>query len=69
MQASERADLRQWSTLPQTFQIARIYALPGKYKVRIDGIDYGNNLSHELTERDVEVKPGKKTFISWRSVR
>lgn len=69
MNLADRADLRQWSTLPQTFQIARISALPGHYKIRVDGVDYGNNLSNEFTERDIEVKPGKKTFISWRSVR
>ena len=70
MSLSDRADLRQWSTLPQTFQIARLSLKPGKYKVNVEGIDWGNNLSHEnMPEREVEVRAGKKVFVSWRSVR
>lgn len=70
MNLSDRADTRQWSTLPQTFQIARMTLKPGKYKVSVQGIDWANNFSHEdMPEREIEVRAGKKTFISWRSVR
>ena len=69
MSLSDRADVRQWSTLPQTFQIARLTVKPGKYKVRLDGADWGNNPSREISEREVVVKPGRKAFISWRTVR
>ncbi len=67
---ADRADVRQWSTLPQSFQIARLKLSPGKYKVNANGIDWSGNLSHEeMPEREVEVTAGKKIFISWRSVR
>jgi hypothetical protein len=70
MNLADRADLRQWSTLPQTFQIARLPLKPGTYKVNVEGLGYGNTPSGEnMPEREVVIRPGKKTFISWRSVR
>jgi hypothetical protein len=70
MNVADRADLRQWSTLPETFQIARLPIKPGKYKVKVVGLDSGGNeTTDQMPDREVEVKPGKKTFISWRSVR
>ncbi len=65
---TDRADLRQWSTLPQTFQIARIYLKGGSYKLRIHGLTGGGAPSgEELPEQSIDIKPGKKTFYSWRS--
>jgi hypothetical protein len=70
MNLADRADVRQWSTLPQTFQIARLPLKAGKYKVNVKGLGYGAGPSGEnMPEREVVVRPGKKTFISWRSVR
>jgi hypothetical protein len=70
MNLADRADLRQWSTLPQSFQIARLSLKPGKYKVNVQGLSYGTTPSGEqMPEREVVIRPGKKTFISWRSVR
>ncbi len=70
MNLVDRADVRQWSTLPQTFQIARLPLKAGKYKVNVQGLGYGNGSSGEnMPEREVIVRAGKKTFVSWRSVR
>lgn len=70
MNIADQADVRQWSTLPESFQIARIPAKAGKYKIRASGIDLtGNNSGEEMPEREVEVKPGQKAFVTWRSVR
>ncbi len=65
MAASDRADLRQWSTLPETFQIARMTVKPGTYQVQVSGVEGGEQMS----PRTIEVKPGRKAFLSWRSVR
>jgi uncharacterized protein len=35
------ADLRQWSTLPQTFQMIRINLPPGSYDIRVDTVNGG----------------------------
>lgn len=70
MNIADRADVRQWSTLPQTFQIARLPLKAGKYKVSVQGLGYGAGPSGEnMPDRDVVVQAGKKTFVSWRSVR
>lgn len=70
MNLADRADLRQWSTLPQTFQIARVYAKAGKYKVSAQGVDaYGSVTGEGMSERELEVKAGRKVFVSWRSFR
>ena len=68
MHASDRADLRQWSTLPESFQIARMPLSPGKYKVQLVGIASGGGYSSEDSEpREIEIRSRKKTFVSWRS--
>lgn len=69
MNASDRADVRQWSTLPETFQFARIRVPPGTYEVKVQGLSKGGYpVSEEMPARKVTVQPGKKAFISWRSV-
>jgi len=70
MNAVDRADLRQWSTLPQTFQFARIPLKAGKYQINAMGINsQGYPTGEQMSEREIEIKPGRKTFISWRTVR
>lgn len=70
MNVADQADLRQWSTLPQSFQIARVYLQAGSYKIRAQGLTGGGALSgEEMAEQDIVIKPGKKTFLSWRSFR
>lgn len=70
LHASERADLRQWSTLPQTIQTARIYLKPGKYKFDLQGLDYsGNPTSENKLNQEVEIKVGQKKFVIWRSLK
>lgn len=70
MNVSDRADLRQWSTLPETIQVARVRLPPGKYKMTLQGLDSsGNPTADVLTDHEVVIKPGKKAFISWRSLR
>lgn len=70
MNVTDRADLRQWSTLPQTIQMVRIPLSPGQYKVTIQGVDYsGNPTADQLAEQSIEIKPGRKSFINWRSLR
>ncbi|MEZ4870788.1 MAG: hypothetical protein R2827_00810 [Bdellovibrionales bacterium] len=71
MNIADQADLRQWSTLPQTFQIARIRLKPGQYKLKIQGLDgvEGQPTGETSAEREITVKPRKATFISWRSVK
>src|SRR6185437_17144536 len=38
LNVADRADLRQWSTLPETFQVARALLPGGHYKVSVQGL-------------------------------
>jgi hypothetical protein len=68
LNAADRADVRQWSTLPQTFQFARTFVKAGKYRYSIDGRDSQGRFTGENTGmRDVKVSPGRTTFVTWRS--
>lgn len=68
MNVADQADLRQWSTLPGTFQIARIKLPPGEYELTAESLDYkGSPLSEKLSSQKIQIKPKQKTFFTWRS--
>lgn len=70
MNVTDRADLRQWSTLPESLQLARVYLKSGTYTVAAKGLSSAGTETGEYMEpREVQIKPGKKTFLSWRSFR
>jgi hypothetical protein len=70
MVISDRADLRQWSTLPQTIQMNRTWLKSGKYKVKLNGMTGSDLPSGEsMDEREIEIKPGKKTILVWRTLK
>lgn len=67
---ADRADVRQWSLLPQTIQIIRAPLPPGKYRFSLEGLGAGDIPSGEnLQGEEVEVKAGKKKFVIWRSLK
>lgn len=63
---SERADLRQWSLLPETFQVARLAVKPGIHEVEILGDD-GGSLKRVCDFEKVIVKKNEKKIISCRA--
>jgi hypothetical protein len=70
MNLADQADLRQWSTLPQTFQIAKILVPAGHYQAGAVGLSFSGTPTGEmLPKRDIVVDPHQKTFILWRSYR
>jgi hypothetical protein len=70
MHASDRADLRQWSTLPQTLQMIRISLKPGSYKLNLQGFAAGGSPTADREEnRPVEIRSGRKSFVIWRTLR
>lgn len=69
MHATDRADLRQWSLLPQSIQIIRIPLKPGKYKFNLQGLDSSGNPTDDVrTDSEVEIKADRKQFLVFRSV-
>ncbi|MEZ6185136.1 MAG: hypothetical protein R3F62_09030 [Planctomycetota bacterium] len=61
---SEQADLRCWRTLPQTYQVARVYLPEGAYPCKIDLVGGG---SYDLGTLVVE--GGKHRMINARSLQ
>lgn len=67
---ADQADLRQWSLLPQTFQLARVTLPVGEHKIKLEGLRGDGEASGEnLSETTVKISPRGKTFILWRSLR
>ena len=70
MNVADQADLRQWTSLPSSFQIVKMRLKPGKYKMRAMGLDGAGNPSGETSEAwEIKVEPRKKVFLNWRSLR
>lgn len=69
MNLADQADLRQWSTLPETFQIARKIVPVGDHVITVTGLDSSGAPTGEEFKTRISVRPGKKSFFTWRSVR
>lgn len=59
LHSSDWADLRHWSTLPESFQVARLELEPGEHSIDVGA---GSNFKEEV----VNLKPGQKKFIFMR---
>ncbi|MGZ3769245.1 MAG: COG3014 family protein [Bdellovibrio sp.] len=70
LNVADRADVRQWSLLPQTIQTIRVPLKPGKYKFRIQGLDSSSTATSEYYEgEDLDIRAGQQKFIIWRSLK
>ncbi|MES2801176.1 MAG: hypothetical protein V4654_01680 [Bdellovibrionota bacterium] len=70
MNLADRADLRQWSTLPSKIQMARVFLKPGKYDIKVLGLDSADLPTADVMPNQViEIKSGKKVFVNFRSLR
>lgn len=68
LHASDQADLRHWSTLPESIQFARLYVAPGTKTIKISALDSAGKPTGEVKEFMIEnTKAGQKTFLNWRS--
>jgi hypothetical protein len=69
LSAADEADLRSWTTLPETLQIVRMRLPAGDRKILIKGLDSNGNASGEQKEFAAQIYPGKKTFLTWRTLK
>lgn len=70
MNVSDRADLRQWSTLPASLHIVRVPLREGSYRYSIQGLDLYNMPSADRIEDvEIQIQRSKKKFINFRSLR
>lgn len=69
MNVADQADLRQWVTLPRSFQIIRFPLKQGTYKVHFEGLNVSGTPSGENSdEMTIKVPAGKKIFLPWRTL-
>jgi len=70
MRLSDRADLRQWSTLPRAIYISRIWLPAGEHEIEIQGYSgVGSPTADRLEPVKIKVSGRQKTFLNWRSFR
>ena len=65
MHLADQADVRQWSTLPNSIQISKTFLPPGKHEVAIYA--QGSAGEKEIFRGEVTIQKGKKTFITQRT--
>lgn len=65
---TERADTRSWSTLPSQIDVARLMLPPGHYDLAVELLDRNGDIVQRKAYNAVEIRAGKKHFISLRQV-
>ncbi len=65
MHAADQADLRQWSTLPDSFQLSKINLKPGEHDVVVKVM--GPAGETQIWQGKVTIKAGQKTFLTKRT--
>ncbi len=68
MNVIDRADLRQWSSLPQTIQMKKFNLKPGKYTAHLQGLDASGNPTAESKDVEFTIQNQKTNFINWRTL-
>jgi uncharacterized protein len=68
MVVSDRADLRQWSFLPNTIQIIRIPVNPGKYTLKLGGLGRDRQVTESFNDVNLNVDKRQKVIHMVRSV-
>lgn len=68
MNLMDQADLRQWSTLPESLQVIRVPLKSGDYHIHVAGLNSSKGPTGEkMNEQIVKVSAKQKTFVLWRS--
>jgi uncharacterized protein len=60
---SDRADLRSWSTLPQSLQILRVPLSAGTHSVSLEILGAGGSVLRHVEVGEVEIKAKSKVFV------
>lgn len=64
---TDRADLRHWSTLPAKLHFARLRLPSGQHNILVDIVGNGSTETAVKRFEKVVVKPGKQTFLIYRT--
>ncbi len=70
LRATDKADLRSWTTLPARLQIVRLKVPAGRRDIELDMVDASGGIIKGANRwQGVEVKPGRITFLNYRSLQ
>ena len=64
---TDRADLRHWTTLPARLHFARLRLPSGQHNIIVDIVGNGGRQLEVKRFENVVVKPGKQTFLNYRT--
>ncbi len=65
--AIEKADTRGWVTLPAQIRLARVPLSAGTHRVTVNFKDRSGQIVKTASFNDVVIRPGKRTFITYRT--
>ncbi len=66
---SEKADTRQWFTLPAEVRLARIFVRPGEHEIKLFFKDGYGNIVGEKSFGTVRVRAGERVFLHSRTAK
>jgi hypothetical protein len=61
--ATERADTRSWTTLPQEIQMARVLLPVGQQDVSIEIVNTAGRVV-DIIEDSIDIQPGRHSFLA-----
>ena len=67
--ATERADTRSWTTLPDRIHLARLRLPAGRHDLRVEVLDRRGQVAQTVDFEGVVVRRGQRTLVHHRSVR
>ncbi|HKI83020.1 MAG TPA: hypothetical protein VKA63_01690 [Candidatus Krumholzibacteria bacterium] len=67
--ATERADTRSWSTLPDRIHVAQLRVPAGDHRVVVECLDSTGRVGRTATFDEVRVEPGESTILRFRTYR
>ncbi len=65
--ATERADTRSWTTLPDTIHLARLRLPEGRHRLVLEVLDRSGKVAQTATYDDVVVVAGERTILHHRT--
>ncbi|MBQ7908308.1 MAG: hypothetical protein IJ311_02275 [Elusimicrobiaceae bacterium] len=66
---TEKADTRQWFTLPAQLRMSRFYVAPGRQDILLRFKDGFGNIVGEYRFEDVDVKPNSRIYLHYRTAK
>ncbi|MBR3899695.1 MAG: hypothetical protein IKJ44_05430, partial [Elusimicrobiaceae bacterium] len=66
---TERADTRQWFTLPAQMRLTRFYVAPGRQDIVLRFKDGFGNIISEHTFQNVLIRPNGRVYLHYRTAK